>query len=164
MRDEAQQDAAPRAASDDERVELTRDRDQYRDLLLRKTAEFDNYRKRIERERKDLQVAAASDLLSELLPIVDDFERALGAETGKAPASYRAGVELIYKQLLDLLKKRGVTPIDAVGQTFDPHRHQAVEYEESPDHRDGEVTAELRRGYMLGDRLLRPALVRVAKA
>ncbi len=165
-RDTPQTDATPTPASADEeaRAAVARERDQYRDLLLRKTAEFDNYRKRIERERKDLQAGAAADLLGDLLPIVDDFERALEASPGPAATAYRTGVELIYKQLMDVLKKRGVTPIETVGQMFDPHLHQAVEHEDRPDYRDGEITAELRRGYMLGDRLLRPALVRVAKA
>jgi molecular chaperone GrpE len=145
-------------------AELRRERDEYYDRLLRKTAEFENYRKRVERERRELSEAAAADLITELLSIVDDFERALHVDAGGAGEAYRRGVELIHGQLLDLLRKRGVRPIEALGADFNPHFHQAVIHEVSPDHREGEVIGELRRGYLLGDRLLRPALVKVAKA
>jgi len=147
-------------------------RDEYYDLLLRKTAEFENYRKRIERERRELSDYAAADVLKSVLPLVDDLERALQAAAisdeaaSKDPratvAAIRAGVELIHKQLLDILKKKGVTPIDSIGKDFDPHVHQAVTQEVSADHREGEVMQELARGYKLGDRLLRPAMVKVA--
>ena len=143
--------------------ELTRQRDDYYDRLLRKTAEFDNYRKRIERERQQFAESAAADLIKELLPLVDDLERALKAEAGSDPLSISRGVELIYKQLLDTLRKRGVTPIEALGQDFDPHFHNAVLYEPAAGHREGEVIEEFARGYMLGERLLRPAMVKVAK-
>jgi molecular chaperone GrpE len=144
--------------------ELQRQRDEYYDLLLRKTAEFDNYRKRIERERQSVAEAAAADLILELLPLVDDLERALAAETGpEGTETYRRGVELIHRQLLETLRKRGVRPIDALGADFDPHFHQAVSHEPGEDRRDGEVIEEFRRGYMLGDRLLRPSMVKVAK-
>jgi molecular chaperone GrpE len=145
-------------------TDLQRQRDDYYDRLLRKTAEFDNYRKRIERERQQVTEAAAADLLTELLPLVDDLERALRAEPGTEGAeAYRRGVELIHRQLLEVLRKRGVRPIDAVGTDFDPHFHQAVSYEPAEGRRDGEVVEEFSRGYMLGDRLLRPAMVKVAK-
>jgi molecular chaperone GrpE len=142
---------------------VRKQRDEYYDLLLRKTAEFENYRKRIDRERRDLSEYAGADILKAVLPLVDDLERALQAASGTASvAAIRTGVELIHKQLLDLLKKKGVTPIDSVGQDFDPHIHQAVTQEVSEDHREGEVMQELARGYKLGDRLLRPAMVKVA--
>jgi molecular chaperone GrpE len=146
-------------------ADLQRQRDEYHDRLLRTAAEFDNYRKRVERERRDLAETAAADVLTDLLGIVDDFERALQIDiTGDDAAAYRRGVELIHQQLLDLLRKRGVTPIAALGADFDPRYHQAVIHEPSDQHRDGEVMAELRRGYRLGERLLRPAMVKVAKA
>ena len=154
----------PAAALAEEVSELRRDRDALQDRLLRQAAEFDNYRKRIERERKEMVDYAAADLVQELLPIVDDFERALGADTGPGAELYRTGLEIIHRQLMDLLRKKGVTSIDALGADFDPHLHQAVAYEEGPDCREGEVIVELRRGYRLGDRLLRPTLVKVAKA
>jgi molecular chaperone GrpE len=142
---------------------LQQQRDEYYDLLLRKTAEFDNYRRRIERERQAQAEAAAADVLQELLPLVDDLERALKAEPGEGTDSYRRGVELILKQLQDTLKRRGVTPIEALGADFDPNYHQAVAHEPAEGRRDGEVIEEFRRGYLLGDRLLRPSMVKVAK-
>jgi molecular chaperone GrpE len=144
--------------------DLQRERDELKDLLLRKTAEFDNFRKRTERERLAVSDAAAADLIGELLPLVDDLERALKAEPGSDGAeAYRRGVELIYKQLTESLRKRGVRPIEAAGADFDPHFHQAVAHEPSAAHRDGEIIEEFRRGYMLGDRLLRASMVKVAK-
>ena len=96
--------------------------------------------------------------------MVDNLERALLAPTTPESARYRAGVELIHRQLIDLLRKRGVTPIEALGADFDPRVHQAVSQEASETHRDGEVMEELQRGYMLGERLLRAAMVKVAKS
>jgi molecular chaperone GrpE len=166
MTEEGAPAAAPQDASEalaTEIAELRHEQEELRDQLLRKAADFDNYRKRVDRERREMVELAAQDLLLELLPVLDDFERALSADVGPGAESYRNGVELIYKQLQDLLKKRGVTAIEAVGTDFDPHVHQAVVQEPSTSHRDGEVIAELRRGYRLGDRLLRAAMVKVAK-
>ena len=148
----------------DQLAQIRRERDEYHDRVLRLTAEFDNYRKRIERERRETSERAAAALLEDLLPIVDDLERALAADAGPGAESYRKGVEIIYKQLADLLTRRGVTVLEVLGTDFDPHLHQAVAYEPSPGARDGEVIEEMRRGYKLGDRLLRPAMVKVAKA
>ena len=148
--------------------QILKERDDYRDRLLRSIAEFDNYRKRIERERRELAEFVSFEILHDLLPLVDDLERALaaaapsGESTTQTVASYRAGVELIYKQLAELLRKRNVTPIETTGADFDPHVHQAVATEPSATHRDNEVIEELRRGYRLGERLLRPAMVKVA--
>jgi len=143
---------------------LKRERDDYQDRLLRKAAEFDNYRRRVERERREHADQAVVDLLGELLAVVDDFERALAADAPAGAAKYRKGVELIHSKLVDLVSKQGVKPIDALGTDFDPNLHQAVSYENAPDRRDGEVLEELRKGYMIRDRLLRPAMVKVAKA
>lgn len=163
--DDAAADPAPALPLiEDELVELRRERDSIYDRLLRQAAEFDNYRKRIERERKETFEYAAADLLQALLPIIDDFERALQAEAAPGAETYRQGLEIILRELRELLRKCGVTPIEAVGADFDPHLHQAVAYEEAPDAREGEVIGEFRRGYRLGDRLLRPAMVKVAKA
>jgi molecular chaperone GrpE len=142
--------------------ELRREKDALQDRLLRTAADFDNYRKRMERERRELSDHIRAEVLKDMLPIVDNFERALAAGTGTE--SFDKGVELIYRQMLDFLKKRGVTPIEALGADFDPNFHQAVIHETSDAHREGEVMEELQRGYMLGDRLLRPAMVKVAKA
>jgi molecular chaperone GrpE len=143
---------------------LTRERDELRDRLLRKTAEFDNYRKRVDRERREVSEWAAADVISDVLAVLDDFDRALSAEAPPEAQGYRAGVELIRRQLGETLRKRGVTPLETLGADFDPHLHQAVAYEESPGAREGEIVGELRKGYRLGERLLRPAMVRVAKA
>jgi molecular chaperone GrpE len=143
--------------------ELRREKDSLQDRLLRTAAEFDNYRKRVERERKDLADYMKADVLTELLPIVDNFERALQAPSSEG-GSLRKGVELIHRQMVDFLRKRGVTPIESLGADFDPNFHQAVIHETSPAHREGEVIEELQRGYMLGEKLLRPAMVKVAKA
>ena len=145
--------------------QLQRERDEYYELLLRKTAELDNFRKRIDRERAERESAAAVDLIADMLPLLDDLERALDVDVDTTTASsYGEGVELIHRQLLDLLGKWGVSPIDTVGADFDPHVHQAVATEAVADRRDGEVLEELRRGYMIRGRLLRAAMVRVAKA
>jgi molecular chaperone GrpE len=161
MQDETRLDTS----AADESGDLKAERDRYYDLLLRKTAEFDNYRKRVEKERRETIESAATDLIEELLPVIDDLERALEADvTDESVEPYRKGVEIIHKQLMDLLRKRGVKPIDALGADFDPHFHQAVAHEPSPGHRDGEIIEEFRRGYMLGDRLLRAAMVKVAKS
>jgi len=143
---------------------MRREKDALQDQLLRTAAEFDNYRKRVDRDRRDQAEAATASALTGLLPIVDDLERALKAPTGGDIESFRKGVELIHQQMLELLRKRGVKQIDAVGADFDPRYHQAVVHESSPEHREGEVIEEFARGYMLGDRLLRPSMVKVAKA
>jgi molecular chaperone GrpE len=163
--DEPGSTAGETAASPEEQLaELRKERDELYDRLLRATAEFDNYRKRVDRERRETSERVTAAVLEDVLPVVDDFERALRADAGGSAEVYRAGLEIIYKQLQDLLSRRGVTPVATVGTDFDPHVHQAVAYDESPGHRDGEVVEEMRRGYKLGDRLLRPAMVRVAKA
>jgi molecular chaperone GrpE len=143
---------------------MRREKDALQDQLLRTAAEFDNYRKRVDRDRRDQAEAATASALTGLLPIIDDLERALKAPAGGDIESFRKGIELIHQQMLELLRKRGVKPIETVGADFDPRYHQAVVHESSPDHREGEVIEEFARGYMLGDRLLRPAMVKVAKA
>ena len=100
-----------------------------------------------------------------MLPLIDDLERALAAEADAGAAqAYRTGVELIHRQLLELLARRGVTPLETAGEQFDPHQHEAVAHEESADHEPGQIIDELRRGYVMGSRLLRAAMVRVARA
>src|SRR5439155_26785187 len=141
-------------------ADLQRERDDYRDRWLRKSAEFDNYRKRIERERREQADQAVVDLLQDLLAVVDDFDRAMTVDAGEGGGAYRKGVELIHGKLHDLLRRYGVKPIDALGAEFDPNVHQAVMHEESADHREGEVIGELRTGYTINDRLLRPAMVK----
>ena len=145
-------------------AEWQREKDALQDRLLRTAAEFDNYRKRIERERRDQADSAAASAIEDLLPIIDNLERALQAPVGTDAEGYRKGVELVHQQMMELLRRRGVKPIQAIGADFDPRFHEAVVHEASADHREGEVMEELRRGYTLGERLLRPAMVKVAKA
>ena len=153
----------PEAAETDEVQALRRERDELQDRLLRTAAEFDNYRKRIERDRRELAEFAAADTLSDMLPVLDNLERALQATPGGDTEALRKGVELIHRQMLDLLQRRGAKPIEALGADFDPRFHEAVVHEPSDHHREGEVMQELQRGYTLGTRLLRPAMVKVAK-
>ena len=160
----AEEGPAAAATPDSVLADLQRERDDYYDRLLRKSAEFDNYRRRIERERREQADQAVVDLLQDLLAVVDDFDRALTVDSGESGAAYRKGVELIHGKLHDLLRRYGVKPIEALGADFDPNVHQAVMHEESPEHREGEVIGELRKGYTINDRLLRPAMVKVAKA
>jgi molecular chaperone GrpE len=160
---EAAAQDAPAAENTDVSA-LQRSVDDLQDRLLRKSAEFDNYRKRVDRERREQAEWAAADVLTDVLSVLDDFDRALSAEAPPEAKSYLAGFELIHRQLGELLRKRGVTPIETLGTDFDPHLHQAVAYDEVAGAREGEVIGELRKGYKLGDRLLRPAMVRVAKA
>jgi molecular chaperone GrpE len=115
----------------------------------------------MDRERRELSEYTAGEVMSEVLPIIDNLERALQAADADDPL--RKGVELIHRQMLDMLRKRGVKPIEALGKDFDPNFHQAVIHEASAEHREGEVMEELQRGYVVGDRLLRPAMVKVAK-
>ena len=146
-----------------------RERDDLRDQLLRTAAEFDNYRKRTDRERRDQLETASADLARDLLPILDDLERALDAAAASGDddprlTSLRTGVEMVYRQFLETLRRRNIEAIEAVGQPFDPNWHEAVATEPAGDRADDEVVGEIRRGYRIGDRLLRAALVRVAKA
>ena len=134
------------------------------DQLLRRQAEFENYRRRVERERGENYQRARAEILLEMLPIVDNFERALSSlEKGEGDATaLRHGIELIHKQFNDALVKFGLEPVETVGQTFDPHVHEAVTMEPSQKHKDNTVIEEFQRGYKMGDKLLRPARVKVA--
>ncbi len=156
--------AAPDSNEQEPIEVLRREKNALQDRLLRTAAEFDNYRKRIERERRDQADATMADALEELLPIMDNLDLALSAPAGGDADAYRKGVDLIHRQMADLLRKRGVKAIESVGLDFDPRFHQAVVHEVSNEHREGEVMQELRRGYTLGERLLRAAMVKVAKA
>jgi molecular chaperone GrpE len=171
----AQLDGAPDGAptSADEQVESlraevekqTREAALAQDRYLRLLAEFDNYRKRVTREREDQRRQAQMDLLQELLPALDNFDRALQAPPAPgADAGFRAGVELIHREFLAALERLGVRPFATVGQPFDPQRHEAVGRQERTDVPDHTVVAETLRGYQLQDRLLRPARVVVAVA
>jgi molecular chaperone GrpE len=143
-----------------ERDGLRVERDEVKELLLRRQAEFDNYRKRTEKERSDYLQYAGMDLVREMLPILDDFDRALKIEAGNA--EYSKGVEMIYSRMYEALKKVGLEPIGTAGQMFDPHLHQAVERVETKDAADGTILSEFQRGYNFKGKLLRPSMVKVA--
>jgi len=140
---------------------LKAERDTLLERLARAQAEFENARRRAAKEQQDFRDFALVDTIKTLLPVVDNFERALQSKS--EAADFRSGVELIYKQLQDTLNKLGVRPIPAKGQQFDPHVHEAIEMVETSDAADHEVLEEWQRGYKYKDRLLRPAMVRVAK-
>ncbi len=146
---------------------LRQERDDLRDRLLRTSADFDNYRKRTERERREQAEYASADLVRDLLPVIDDLERArAAASAGDDPqlAALRNGVEMVHRQFLDVLQRRGVEVIETVGQPFDPVWHEALATEPADGRPDDEITTEIRRGYRIGQRLLRAALVKVARS
>ena len=161
----AQEDPLVRAEADLEasRAELS----EWQDRFLRKAAEFENFRKRTDKEKADISSLVKSAVLLEFLPFADAFERALlSLDQGKGAPNeldkYHEGIELLYKQLLDTLGRLGVVPVASEGKPFDPHLHEALSRKEDPDYEEGTVIQELRRGYLLNDRLLRPAQVIVA--
>jgi molecular chaperone GrpE len=143
-----------------ERDQLVLDKCELNDRMLRARAEFDNARRRAERERSEYLQFAAMDLVKDVLPILDDFERALKVET--ADRNYAKGVELIYQRLFDTVKKMGLEPIDTEGKSFDPNVHQAVERVQTDEAEDQTILGEFQRGYNFKGKLLRPAMVRVA--
>jgi molecular chaperone GrpE len=153
--------SAESAAPESELQKLRAERDSLLDRLARMQAEFENVRRRNIKEQQDFRDYAAADTIKPLLPVLDSFDRALQVKS--EPADFRNGVDLIYKQLQTALVKLSVQPIAAKGETFDPHYHEAIEMVETSDAPDHQVIEELQRGYKYKDRLLRPAMVKVAK-
>lgn len=143
---------------------LRAERNTLYDRLLRKQAEMENLRKRAQREKEDFLQHATADLILALLPTLDAFDRALQHREANVPEQFYQGLELIHRELTDVLSRAGLTALESVGKIFDPHLHQAVETVESPEHRDQEIVGEMQRGYRLKQRLLRPAVVKVAVA
>jgi|HigsolmetaAR202D_1030399.scaffolds.fasta_scaffold06547_5 Molecular chaperone GrpE (heat shock protein) len=143
-----------------EKDRLIAENNELQDRLLRLRAEFDNFRKRAERDRAELVEYAAMDVLRPMLPILDDFERALKVET--SDKEYAKGMELIYNRTLEIVKKLGLDPIESTGKTFDPYIHHAVEMVETEEADDNTILEEYQRGYNFKGRLLRPAMVKVA--
>lgn len=143
-----------------DRDQLAAEKAELQDRLLRTRAEFDNARRRSERERSEYLQFAAMDLVKDILPVLDDFERALKVET--ADRDYAKGVELIYQRLSDILRKLGLEAIETEGKMFDPNIHQAVERVETDEAEDHSIVGEFQRGYNFKGKLLRPAMVRVA--
>ena len=159
---EAQAVAADTAKADGEMAKLAADLEELRQTLLRRQADFDNYRKRIEKERFEDSRRATARVIEGLIPVIDGFEHALAAHREAEYDNYRKGFELIYKQLLDAVTKLGVERIDPLGKPFDPHLHQAVDRAETSDHKDGTILQVFQPGYVFHGRVLRPAMVRVA--
>jgi molecular chaperone GrpE len=154
--------SAASVAPDAEVEKLRTERDQYLDRLARLQAEFDNFRKRNAREQQEYRDYAVADALKTFLPILDSLDRAAKSDATDVD-QLRSGVELIDRQFHDALSKLGVQPIQAQGETFDPNFHQAIQMEETDAAPDNTVLGELQRGYKIKDRLLRPAMVRVAR-
>jgi molecular chaperone GrpE len=159
---EAKAAAADSASDDAEIAKLTADLEELRQTLQRRQADFDNYRKRIEKERFEDSKRATARLIEGLIPVIDGFEHALAAHREAEYESYRKGFELIYKQLLDNIAKLGAERVDPLGKSFDPHLHQAVDRAETTEHQDGTILQVFQPGYVFHGRVLRPAMVRVA--
>lgn len=134
--------------------------DEYFEHLKRNMAEFDNYKKRMSKEKENLFYTITSDVLAEILPVMDNFEKAIDAKT--SDESYKSGMEMIYTQLNDTLKKFGLEEIDALNTTFDPNFHEAVMHVEDENYGEKEVIEVLRKGYKIGDKVIRHSMVKVA--
>jgi len=158
--DRADRRVADPAAEEMSISRLEEELEELRDRSIRTLADFENYRRRAERERDELRRYAAFEAMSDFLPVLDNLERALSA--GGSADDVRVGVEMIRRQMRDLLRQRGVAPVEALGQPFDPTIHEAVARDEDPDVDVPTVIEEMQRGYRMHDRLLRPALVKVA--
>jgi molecular chaperone GrpE len=150
------------ANADAEVGKLAKDLEDLRQTLLRRQADFDNYRKRVEKERTEDSRRSTARVIEALIPVVDSFEQALALHREPEYANYRKGFELIYKQLIDNIAKLGVERIDPVGMTFDPHLHQAMDRTETTDKDEGTILQVFQPGYVFHGRVLRPAMVRVA--
>jgi molecular chaperone GrpE len=156
-------EAAPaRDVDSDELQRLKAEIDHLREMYLRKLAEFDNYRKRIDRERQELRRTAAEGLVGELLPVLDNFERAIQHAEESEPAAFREGVAMIARQFADILQRSGLEMIDPTGKPFDPELHEAVQRIEGSEYAPGSIVGVFSRGYLFGGRLIRPAMVAVA--
>jgi molecular chaperone GrpE len=168
MNDDAQQGsdgaeiAADAAKADAEVAKLATDLEELRQTLLRRQADFDNYRKRIERERGDDSKRTTGRLIEALLPVIDSFEQALAAHREPEYANYQKGFELIYKQLVDNVTRLGAERVEPIGKPFDPHVHQAMDRTETSEYPDGTILQVFQPGYVFHGRVLRPAMVRVA--
>jgi molecular chaperone GrpE len=149
-------------SSTDAIQKLTAENRELTETLLRRQADFENYRKRVEKERHQDRHRGVETLIEHILPVLDAFDRALGAEVDSASAEYLKGFELIRRQFSDLLVKQGLTRIESVGKEFNPHFHHAIESVETDEYPDGTVIGEMQPGYMFHERILRPAMVRVA--
>lgn len=161
------QESAPQGTVDaaalaEQLASLQAEKDELWQTLIHRQADFENYRKRIERERREEDQRAVARVVEGMLPVLDAFERALAAHDDPAYEEYRKGFELIYRQLWDALSRQGLERIEAEGKAFDPHVHHAIERVESEEHADGTVLEVLQHGYAFRGKVLRPTTVRVA--
>jgi molecular chaperone GrpE len=154
--------SADAAKADAEVARLGSDLEDLRQTLLRRQADFDNYRKRVEKERFEDSKRATARVIEGLIPVIDGFEHALAAHREPEYDNYRKGFELIYKQLQENVTKLGAERVDPLGKVFDPHLHQAVDRLETAEHADGTILQVFQPGYVFHGRVLRPAMVRVA--
>lgn len=159
---DGQEFAADAAKADAEVAKLASDLEELRQTLLRRQADFDNYRKRVERERAEDSKRTTGRLIEALLPVIDSFEQALAAHREPEYANYQKGFELIYKQLLENITKLGAERVEPLGRPFDPHTHQAMDRTETSEYPDGTILQVFQPGYVFHGRVLRPAMVRVA--
>ena len=153
----------PEASEEAAIGQLQADLERFRDLALRSQADFDNFRKRAAREKEDAVKYANSAMLERLIPLIDNFELGLAAAASTDHSPILAGMAMVAKQLTDFLTDSGVTPIEATGQPFDPNLHEAIAHESHPTIPEGIVIQQVRKGFKLRDRLLRPANVIVSK-
>lgn len=166
--EEAPEEAASEGAAMQEEIEalkgqvekLTGDLQEKKDRLLRLQADFDNFRRRSAKEREEISAVVTQNFCKDMLPLLDNFERAMAAET-KDVEAFQKGVEMIFTQFQEVLKKNGLEQIEAVGQKFDPNFHQAVMRVEDPEREDDTVAQELQKGYMVKGRVIRPSMVQV---
>ena len=166
--EEAPEEAASEAAAMQEEIEalkgqvekLTGDLQEKKDRLLRLQADFDNFRRRSAKEREEISAVVTQNFCKDMLPLLDNFERAMAAET-KDVEAFQKGVEMIFTQFQEVLKKNGLEQIEAVGQKFDPNFHQAVMRVEDPEKEDDTVAQELQKGYMVKGHVIRPSMVQV---
>ncbi|HTW23688.1 MAG TPA: nucleotide exchange factor GrpE [Candidatus Baltobacteraceae bacterium] len=160
----ARQEGGPVASFDEQIQKLLLEKQELMDTLVRRQADFENFRKRVEKERHQERHRGAESLVEHILPVLDAFDRALAGSGDGANAEYRKGFELIRKQLWDALAKQGLKRVESVGKEFNPHFHHAIETVETSEQPDGVVIDELQPGYLFHERVLRPAMVRVASA
>ena len=166
--EEAPEEAAAADAAMQEEIEalkgqvdgLNKDLQEKKDRLLRLQADFDNFRRRSAKEREEISAVVTQNFCKDMLPLLDNFERAMAAET-KDVEAFQKGVEMIFTQFQEILKKNGLEHIEAVGQKFDPNFHQAVMRVEDPEKEDDTVAQELQKGYMVRGRVIRPSMVQV---
>jgi molecular chaperone GrpE len=151
-------------SSADQIQKLVAEKQDLQNTLVRRQADFENYRKRVDRERQQERHRGAEQLIEQVLPVLDAFDLALKGQNSGASAEYRKGFEIIRAQLWNALAKQGLQPIEAVGKPFDPHLHHAIENVPTSEQPEGTVVGEMQTGYMFHDRVLRPAMVRVATA